>query len=437
MLGYGRDELIGMRITDLIPKEDFSRLAQSRAFLLETDSSHMATWKLRRKDGSWLLTEVSAAMFPDGRWQAFVRDISERVRAEEAARTQAELLHDQLQLTETIANYAAEALILLDARGCATYLNPAAERMFGWKQGELRGRPLHNVIHYQHPDGTPYPRQECPLLQALATKRPLLNREDVYYHRDGTPVPVSCSGVPVLRGGVSAGAVLVVCDVTERNALQREILAIAAREQRRIGQDLHDLTGQELTGLGLMAAALGEMLGEQALPGAELAAKITAGLQRALAQVQALSRGLVPVDVDSRGLMAALEELAGQVREQSGLSCTFACAEPVLLEDGATATQLYRLAREAVMNAVKHSRARHVGIRLSRDDQCITLRIQDDGVGIPEPPTETTGLGLRIMHYRAGLINALLLIERAEEGGTQVTCTIAASPPLNPRPRES
>ena len=141
-----------------------------------------------------------------------------------------------------------------------------------------------------------------------------------------------------------------------------------------------------------------------------------------LGQVRAISRGLIRVEVDAEGLMAALAELAAQTTELHAVTCTFDCPKPVHVADNHTATQLYSIAREAVTNALKHAQARNITIRLDGDEQSVTLRVQDDGVGFPEPPIDTNGMGLKIMRYRAGLVNAHLSVGPAEGAGAVVTC---------------
>jgi PAS domain S-box-containing protein len=211
-------------------------------------------------------------------------------------------------------------------------------------------------------------------------------------------------------------------DITVRKDLEREILEIAAAEERRIGQDLHDGMGQELTGLSLMAQNLVDT--HNSFPGAEIAAKIAEGLQRALKQVRSLSKGLIPVEVDAEGLMAALEDLATRINELKGITCTFECAAPVLIENNSKATHLYRIAQEAVTNSLKHSQAPNIKICLEGTDQLVTLKIQDDGVGIQESLADSKGMGLKIMAYRAELLNANLTFQSVKNQGTEVTCTL-------------
>ena len=207
------------------------------------------------------------------------------------------------------------------------------------------------------------------------------------------------------------------------------MLEIAAREQQRIGQDLHDGTGQELTGLAMMAERLSGDLAERSLPQAAAAERIVEGLEEALSHVRALSKGLVPVEVDGEGLMVALSDLAARTSERHAVSCVFECDQPVSIGDNQTATHLYRLSQESVTNALKHGRARNITISLTGDNDLITLKIADDGTGLAENHHESSGTGLRIMRYRAELIRAKLTIGRARTNGTQMTCTL-------PRPQD-
>jgi PAS domain S-box-containing protein len=209
----------------------------------------------------------------------------------------------------------------------------------------------------------------------------------------------------------------------ERKVLEREVLAIAAREQRQVGQELHDGVGQELTGLGLMAQSLAERLPEAATE-KRIALRIITGLDSVHQRVRELSRGLIPVHVESRGLAAALHDLAARTTEASGISVTAECPDWVELPDHETATQLFRITQEAVSNALRHGRPRHVRLTLLTEPNGLRLRIKDDGIGLQEPPDQSQGLGLRIMQYRAGLIGGALQVSHAQGGGTVVSCTV-------------
>jgi PAS domain S-box-containing protein len=212
-------------------------------------------------------------------------------------------------------------------------------------------------------------------------------------------------------------------DITDRKRLELEVLEVATSEQRRIGGELHDSVGQELTGLCMLADNLTEGLRDAAPEEAQSADRIARGLRQALGEVRGLSRGLIPVEVDSEGLMAALSELATRTTEVHGIPCEFSCQAPVTVHDNFTATQLFRIAQEATTNALKHSKATNIHLGLERKGAFITLKIADDGVGLPEDMPET-GVGLRIMRYRAGQIGAQLSLRAHVGGGTLVSCML-------------
>jgi PAS domain S-box-containing protein len=212
----------------------------------------------------------------------------------------------------------------------------------------------------------------------------------------------------------------------EREVLEREVLAIAAREQRKIGQELHDGVGQELTGLGLMAQSLAQRLPE-ATGEKRIALRLIMGFDTIHQKVRELSRGLIPVHVESRGLSAALDDLAARMTEASGIIVTAECPEWVELPDHATATHLFHIAQEAVSNALRHARPQHIRLTLLAEPDGLRLRIKDDGIGLKGGPDQRDGLGLRIMLYRAALIGGVLQINPSHGGGTVVSCTLPRS----------
>lgn len=214
----------------------------------------------------------------------------------------------------------------------------------------------------------------------------------------------------------------------DRHRLEQEILQISEREQQRIGRDLHDDLGQQLAGLSIMASVLTRTLSGHAAPEAPAAAKISELLKKAVAMTRSLARGLHPVPPEPDGLVSALHDLAARVSGMFHIDCQFDCAAAVQMNDNTVATHLYRIAQEAVSNGIKHGHAQHVRISLSSDAEALMLTVKDDGCGITALDPNQQGMGLRIMHYRAGMIGARVSIERQQSGGTCVTC-ILPSPP--------
>jgi signal transduction histidine kinase len=211
-------------------------------------------------------------------------------------------------------------------------------------------------------------------------------------------------------------------EMAQRQRLEEEILQISEREQRRIGQDLHDGLGQHLTGIAFMTKVQEQKLAERQVPEAADAAKIVELVNDAIRKARELSRGLLPVVSEAHGLMSALRLYAREVEDLFGISCGFQCEEAVLIHDASMATHLYHIAQEAVNNSVKHARARNILIRLFCGEREGTLIIRDDGVGIQRPLAPHSGMGLHIMNYRAGMIGGTLEIRREQPRGTIVTC---------------
>jgi PAS domain S-box-containing protein len=233
------------------------------------------------------------------------------------------------------------------------------------------------------------------------------------------------AGEPIRFVGVSF-------DITRRKELEREvhrkeleheILEITDRQQRHIGQELHDSVGQELTGMGLFAKTLSQRLLE-ASSEQRIATRLVTGLDEIHQHIRALARGLLPVEVESNGLWAALDDMAAKASEQTGVPVKFECPDWVELPDHATSMQLFRIAQEAVSNALRHGRPQTIRVTILSQPNGLRLRVRDDGVGILDQADKSKGLGIRIMEYRAESIKGEIQIKPAEEGGTVVTVTV-------------
>lgn len=219
-------------------------------------------------------------------------------------------------------------------------------------------------------------------------------------------------------------ALAIVRDITERKRLEREILEVSGREQLRIGQDLHDGLGQQLLGIAMMSRALEKTLAVKSLEESAAAKTITDLIQESVMQAKSLARGLYPVELERNGIVAALRELAGQIESLFSISCLFRYAARLRIPEGPAALHLYRIAQEAVGNAVKHAKPREIVISLAKDRGAVTLTVCDDGRGMPREAEPGRGMGLNIMRYRARMIDASLDIRPRAEGGTVVTCSL-------------
>ena len=206
--------------------------------------------------------------------------------------------------------------------------------------------------------------------------------------------------------------------------LESEIIHISEREQQRIGRDLHDELGQSLVALGFAADALKEDLEARFPKEAEAAGRIADQLHNAISKARNLARGLSPVDQDEGGLESALEQLAQSTSRLAGIFCSFLCDGPIEIQDNSHAVHLYRIAQEALNNAMKHGQAKEVVIALEASEEGLSLRVSDDGIGFT--PSESSGLGLNIMRYRARTIGGTLAIQPNSPTGSVVICTIGA-----------
>lgn len=369
-------------------------------------------------DGSvqWLRWEVRPWYASDGNVGGiviFTEDITARRQAEESLREREARL-------QAILDTAVDGIITINEHGIIESVNPAAEMLFGYPAAEMIGR---NVTLLMPP---PY-REEHDgyLANYLRTgiKHMLgIGREVQGRRKDGSIFPLELALNEVCHGARWFTGIL--HDLSRRRMLERQVLEIAALEQQRIGQELHDGVGQELTGLGMMAGALARRLAEGPPAEQELARGLAEGLIRVHEQVRALCRGLITVELDAGGLQVALAELAIQTRDQSGIACRFECPEPVLVSDPPTAKHLYRIAQEAVSNALRHGRPQRIRLGLCHEAEDLRLTIQDDGIGVQEPLNLNQGLGLSTMRYRAGMLGGTLLIGPAEGGGTLVACSV-------------
>ena len=338
-------------------------------------------------------------------------------------------LHASEQISSAIVETAVNAIITVNAACIIESANTATERLFGYKRTELIGRNINMLMPQPYSD-----RHDDYVQDYLKSgvKRIIgIGREVVGRRKDGTVFPIDLSvGEAVLPSGrrIFTG---IIRDITERKALEDKILHISEEEQARIGQDIHDDLCQQLAAIGCLAKVAQKNLIKSGSPEAQSLAEIVHLIGRASTRARETSRGLMPVVIDSGGLMAALEELAESTARAFEIACEFRYDNPVQLSDSKVSVQIFRVAQEAVSNAVKHGQARRVDIHLARQSGNIVLTIRDNGIGIPDLPAKGTGMGLLTMSHRAQMMGGTIKIEPRAGGGTQVICSVPA-PAKNP-----
>lgn len=387
--------------------------------------------EVRSEDGRWYVRRILPYRTLDNRIDGVVItfvDVTERKstaadvahKHAKVIEKSADFLHNREAHLAAILETAADAIITIDAQGAIQSVNAASERMFGYAAAEMIGQNVKLIMP------APYRDEHDRYLsqyQLTGEKHLIGNGREVEGRRkDGSTFPVDLAVSEVDHLKLFTG---ILRDVSRRKELEREVVEIAALEQRRIGEDLHDSVSQELTALSMAAGDLAETLQTDPSKGAELVDRLVVGLQRCVRELRDVMHGLCPVSVDGEGLMAALTDLAARIRKDGKANCVFDCPKPVLVDDNQVATHLYLIAQEAAHNAVKHSRCQNIRISVS-SDRFLILRVEDDGIGISDHPAEDQGgLGLRIMRNRAAIIRATLSIKPAKPSGTLVTVALA------------
>ena len=330
-------------------------------------------------------------------------ETTEQIRAERAIAIQARMIESML-----------EGVAVINEAGVIEITNPAFDRLFGYGRGELIGWEMAKLA-----GGTFAQRERW---QARSSSTSMTLEFDAHRH-DGSLFAAAGVLAKFEVGGRNQN-LLVLQDVSERKQLERAILQAVNREQYRIGNDLHDGLGQELTGIALMLRGVAGRLTSEypaILPEVE---GITRLVSNAIENTRALARGLSPVNLERGGLKDALEGLSMHANDLYGVQVVFshrlqASARPLGAE---LANHLYRIAQEAVRNAAKHGKARTIRLHLTTARAKVSLAITDDGIGLPEQAMDATGMGLRIMRYRARMLGGEVQFERVEPTGTRVIC---------------
>ena len=458
LLGAKRGHLIGQRFARFLVRKDAAsfrehlRRCRTQQGPLSTELSIVA------KGGEVIAVELLSAPFArQGNRAAYcrtvIRDISERHRAER-------VLRQTQQDYETLVNSVEGIVWEANAHDSQfTFVSQQAWRLLGYPAERwLRNRNFwENHLHAKDRDWVLKFRA-----QAIATKKDCvleyrMIRADrgIVWLRDSLSVSQDARGQLKLRGimvniterkeaeealrrvyddlevrikertaEVTASNVELLREIGERKRLEKELVEITEKERRRIGQNLHDDLGQLLTGIAFMTQSLAEKLAEGSVPEVSDAARIQALVNQAIRHTRVLSRDLTSAELDETDLAASLQALARHVGGLFEASCRFRSEGTIPSLSEGVARQLFYIAQEAATNAIKHGRPRHVWIVLAGLPDRLSLTIRNDGLAFPGVPAANTGMGLRIMNYRARVIGAALEVGTDRESGTVVHCAL-------------
>ncbi len=448
LFGYRHDEMIGQPIFRIIPPD---RVTEEREILRRLRHgeriNHYETVR-RHKDGRLLDVSIAASPIRDEGGHIIgaakiLRDITDRKRMEAE-------LRDSEQLMRAILDTAADVIITIDESGIIQSANAAAEQLFGYPLGELVGQNVSLLM--PEPFRGEHDRYIRNYLQTGRAKVIGIGREVTGLKKDGTAFPIHLA-VGEVRLGERRLFTGVIHDLSARRFLEQQIIQAASNEQRRIGRDLHDSLCQDLIGIAFSVDNVIRRLPPDCVQARDLLGKIAASVRTTAGQARDLSHGLNPVDVRAGGLQAALESLTSKVSESFGIRCGFRCDPGAQVSDDASATHLFRIAQEAISNAIKHGKARKIDVELELFQSTIVLSIRDDGKGMPKGIAErikrgfalsgpsmreraaVPGIGLQTMQYRARVIGGILTADTCKGGGTVITCILRCEPEaINSRP---
>lgn len=299
------------------------------------------------------------------------------------------------------------------------FVNPAFTKLTGLSAENVVGKPLSGL------KGFAAVRER--LMRGIPPDRTFVEEISGYETAEGERWAEWRIGPVKDKGGRITHWLVILRDITERRRLEKEILEISDRVQRRIGQDLHDGLCQQLAGVELMCQVLEQKAGGKSKSIATRLGEIAGHVRDAIKQTRLMSRGLSPIVLESEGLMSGLKELASNTENIFGIQCAFDCDSPVLVRDHARATHLFRIAQEAVSNAVRHGKSTRICIKLAANDGRLVLQVEDNGRGMSAVHESVggRGMGLRIMQSRATMIGGELNVENKAGGGVRVTCAVA------------
>ena len=421
MFGYAPGELIGQPVAMLMPEPHRSRHDSYVHRYLQTGQARIIgsgrELDACRKDGATFpidlaISETRVA----GRaiFTGIVRDLSERERARRA-------LSEQQHFAATILETVGALVVVIDTAGMIVRFNRACEEITGYREHEVVGTPFWRLVA---------PAERAAVERIWAAPHGVSTIDEHHWlTRSGESRLIAWRYTTLLATNGVIGTGL---DITDSRAAQEAMAKISERERRRLGRELHDGCGQHLTALSLLAKTLQDDLRDRARPAAT-ARRILTIAQELIADMRRISRGLYPIELARSGLAAALRDLAEGYPDYVGCTCRG-------FDDGADVDRLppdvelhlFRIAQEAVSNAVQHAAARSIAISLVRTDRGVELGVQDDGRGMP-PARDRSGIGLLSMEHRARSVGSRLQVSSGRNG-TRISCLVALPAHEPPQP---
>lgn len=422
--GQSNEEIFGYRSDEIVGKS---------IDLLFDDSESMSFKELLREcaehgeiEGHWYgIQKNRTGIWLDVWVKLLQRDYSipdiciiSLLNVSKLKKTERQLRRSKL-LAQNLFDNSADAIIIINDQGNIFSCNVAVKKMFGYQERELAGKSVNEILpHVPYEDGG--------FMKKNVLSSEKINGVDLELQgvkKDGTefPVEMTLSEINWDNRKIFTG---VIRDLTERRNLERRIFEIGSEERRRIGCELHDGLGQMLTGVRLLSENLAKKLEVHGSPGVEAVNEIAEMVKDADEYTRTLSRGLVHVDMEKKGLSVGLQKLCSKFTNVTGISCQYKESGDVEIENYNISLHLFRIAQEAVNNAIKHANADYIVVHLSRDPKEVCVTVTDNGDGFEIEDGHGNGLGIQIMRHRAGMLGGFMEIERTENEETQVRCVV-------------
>ena len=360
------------------------------------------------------------------------------VRERRERRLVQQKLGENEKLMRGIASALGEGVLVLDREGRLVFMNPEAERLLGWSEFEFAGRDVHDTIHYLHSDGSPYPKEDCPVVDVLSRDSSYRSEDDVFVRKCGNIFPVSYVVTPLMDEGELMAAVMAFHDITERKAAENELResrrqlrelsmflqSVREEERIRIARDLHDDLGQMLTALKidldwLISRCPCNRAAKVKVP--EKLAAMSSLVGKTVDSVRRIAQDLRPNVLDDLGLAAAIEWQVEQFQERTGIFCKLAMnREEYQLQDQ-VAISMFRIVQEAFTNVARHAGASQVTVTVDEDAHGISLRVKDNGTGFDmEKKRDSKSHGLLGIRERVIMFGGEIEIFSGVGQGTEI-----------------
>ena len=413
--GYSSEELLGKN-PRIINSGYHSRefFAQMWSTIKQGKVWH-GEFRNKARNGTfyWTKTSIVPVLSKKGkviRFIAILTDITNQVLAQDR-------LTEANHTLEAIIQASPVAILGIDASKNVVIWNPAAERIFQIPVAKCLNQPM--------PEGFLMNNESFEILsERVRSGFSVMDYELVVRDPRGTFLELNLAAAPLGQpNGDGSGMVLVINDVTERKRMEKEILEISERERSRVGHDLHDGLGQNLLAIGLNCKLLEEKLARLNLPEAKEIGTIASSVRQAISLTRSLARGLSPVTISEEGLSAALQQHTESMGVTFQIDCRFYSHSIVENPSEEVSTHIFRIAQEAISNAIQHSDSSRITVTLDQNQDHLLLAVKDDGKGFRDQ-NSGSGMGLHTMNYRARLVHGEIEVNSTPGAGTQVICKI-------------